>query len=366
MSVHPWPPVRVPPASRLLVPGPRGAGARSIQARGAVVGPAQALAPVGLVAVGAGELAPLGVEVGSGLSLAELLPYEDTTVQGSVCLVGLLAGEEAPFGPTPGAAAAGADPLVRERPSGEVPLAKRLAVLLQPPPELLLAPDGPLEWPGPLLPYQLTAIRELLRRDMLLLADDMGLGKTVEALAALRVLALRRQTEAALVVAPAGLLTQWRAEVHRWAPELRLSTVHGGPADRRWQWRTPAHVYLTSYETLRADFTANPHSPVARLWDLVILDEAQRIKNAETDVSRACKRLRRRRQWALSGTPLENSTADLISLLEFVNPRPPRAHRLALPPLALREERAACSFGGARPRCSTSCRPSGSAASSCR
>src|SRR5205823_7756475 len=104
------------------------------------------------------------------------------------------------------------------------------------------------------------------------------------------------------------------------------------------QWRTPAHVYLTSYETLRADFTDNPHSPVARRWDLVVLDEAQRIKNAETDVSRACKRLRRRRQWALSGTPLENSVADLISLLEFVNPVPERAHRHALPTLALREE----------------------------
>jgi SNF2 family DNA or RNA helicase len=329
----------VPAASRLLVPWPRGAIARSVSAGSSLPAPARALAGVGLVGGGAAELTPLGVEVASARSLSELEPCEDTTVQGSVCLVGLLDGDEAPFGPGPGDGAAGADPLTRpERPPVEVSLAKRLAALLQPPPELLLAADGPLTWPGPLLPYQLAAIRELLARDMLLLADDMGLGKTVEALAALRILALRHQIEAALVVAPAGLLTQWRAEVHRWAPELRLSTVHGGPADRRWQWRTPAHVYLTSYETLRADFTGNPHSPVARPWDLVVLDEAQKIKNAATDVSRACKRLRRRRQWALTGTPLENAPADLISLLEFVNPAPPRAHRFALPPLALREE----------------------------
>jgi SNF2 family DNA or RNA helicase len=69
-----------------------------------------------------------------------------------------------------------------------------------------------------------------------------------------------------------------------------------------------------------------------------VLDEAQKIKNAETDVARVVKRLRRRRQWALTGTPLENSTADLVSLLEFVNPLPDRAHRWDLPPLALREE----------------------------
>jgi SNF2 family DNA or RNA helicase len=281
----------------------------------------------------------LGVEVGSALGLAPIDPCDDFSEQGSVSLVGLLAGDEAPFEPWQRDAAANADAQADlPRPSQDMPLAKRLAALLQPPPELLLAPAGPLEWPGPLLPYQLTAIRELLARELLLLADDMGLGKTVEALAALRVLALRRQLEAALVVAPAGLLTQWRAELHRWAPELRLSTVHGSAADRRWQWRTPAHVYLTSYETLRADYTDNPHSPVARLWDLVVLDEAQRIKNAATDLSRACKRLRRRRQWALTGTPLENSTADLISLLEFVNPAPPRAHRHAMPPVALRAE----------------------------
>jgi SNF2 family DNA or RNA helicase len=295
--------------------------------------------PAAIGVAGARELAPVGVEIASARCLAPLAPVEDTSLQDSVCLVGLLlAGDPGPFEARQDAGTGLNAMADLPRPPPEEPLARRLAHLLQPPVERLLAPDGPLEWPTPLLPYQLVAVRELLARDTLLLADDMGLGKTVQALAALRILVVQRRVESALVVAPAGLITQWRAEVRRWAPELRVSTVYGGAADRRWQWRTPAHVYLTSYETLRADFTANPHSPVARLWDLVVLDEAQKIKNAETDVSRACKRLRRRRQWALTGTPLENRVEELASLLEFVNPAVARADRLALPAPLLRAE----------------------------
>lgn len=88
----------------------------------------------------------------------------------------------------------------------------------------------------------------------------------------------------------------------------------------RWQWRAPAHVYLTSYETLRADGGGLPSSPAGRAWDLVVLDEARRIKNPGSEINRVCKRLRAARRWALTGTPLENNPADLVSLLEFVDP----------------------------------------------
>jgi SNF2 family DNA or RNA helicase len=185
-------------------------------------------------------------------------------------------------------------------------------------PEQLLRDPGPLVWPKPLLDYQLVGAHELVRRPTLLLADDMGLGKTIQAIAALRALIVAKQVSRALLVVPAGLLRQWRAELRLWAPELRVSTVHGVARDRDWQWRTPAHVYLTSYETLRSDFSTHPGAPVARDWDLVILDEAQKIKNPLADVSRVCKQLTRKRQWALTGTPLENSTDDLVSILDFV------------------------------------------------
>ncbi|MPZ15573.1 MAG: ATP-dependent helicase [Chloroflexi bacterium] len=208
-----------------------------------------------------------------------------------------------------------------DRPSFQVPLWKRLLSLLKPPAELLLAPQGPIEWPGVLFPFQVDGIRALLSRDALLLADDMGLGKTVMAIAALRILALQRQVEVSLIIVPASLVGQWRGALRAWAPELHLSIVQGPAPERAWQWATPAHVYLTSYETLREDFTANPQSPPRRrTWDVVVLDEAQKIKSRDAEVSRRCKQVFRRRTWALTGTPLENSLDELASVLEVVVP----------------------------------------------
>src|SRR5215510_4654837 len=82
----------------------------------------------------------------------------------------------------------------------QLPLWKRLAYLLQPPTDLLLAGDGPLEWPGTLFDYQLAGIHALMSHEALLLADDMGLGKTIQTIAALRLLVLQRSIESALLI----------------------------------------------------------------------------------------------------------------------------------------------------------------------
>ncbi len=213
---------------------------------------------------------------------------------------------------------------------GELPLpqsdlARRLSAALQPALEALLQPDGPLVWPFQLLPYQREGVAALLTRRELLLADDMGLGKTVQAVAALRVLFLRGEIETALVVCPASLLMQWRRELAIWGPELVTVVVAGAARERAALWRRPAHVRLVSYETLRGDVLDVRDSPALRIsWSVVVLDEASRIKNGESGVARACKRLQRGRRWALTGTPLENRIEDIVSILEFLLGEPHR------------------------------------------
>ncbi|MEO9175733.1 MAG: SNF2-related protein, partial [Gaiellales bacterium] len=153
-----------------------------------------------------------------------------------------------------------------------------------------------MEWPHPFLDFQRDGIRALVESDALLLADDMGLGKTVQTAAALRILFRLRRVERALLVVPASLVLQWRRALREWAPDLRLSEVRGSSSQRAYQWQVPVHVYLTSYETLRADLTENVNSPPRkRVWDVVILDEAQRIKNRGSGISQVCKRVPRRR-----------------------------------------------------------------------
>ena len=161
----------------------------------------------------------------------------------------------------------------------------------------------------------------------------MGLGKTVQAIAALRILLHQGAIDSALVVTPASLVYQWRGELHKWAPELRVSTVRGNAQQRSEAWAHAAHVYLTTYESLRADMTADPYcGPRRHTWGVALVDEAQRIKNRETGASAACRSLPRRRSWALTGTPLENSIDDLASILEFLQPNETGA---IVPPLPI-------------------------------
>jgi SNF2 family DNA or RNA helicase len=219
-----------------------------------------------------------------------------------------------------GVAAQGSDPTE----SGDTgpSLRDRLRLLLSPPLDALLPLGGSvLDWPGDLLPFQLDGVRVLASKPEVLLADDMGLGKTIQAIAALRILFHERAMESALVVAPASLVYQWRGEIKKWAPELRVSTVKGSAQQRTMAWAYRAHVFVTTYESLRSDHTADMNcGPRRRTWGVAILDEAQKIKNRDTAASAACKSLPRLRSWALTGTPLENSVDDLASIMEFLQP----------------------------------------------
>lgn len=227
----------------------------------------------------------------------------------------------APAGTTHQSVSYGTETGTRKQDINPPPLWKRLAYILQAPAELLLSPRGTLEWPGELFPFQREGIQALYGHEALLLADDMGLGKTIQAIAALRLLIHHRRIDFGLVITPAGLVSQWRKELCSWAPELRVMIVRGRAEERAWQWAAQAHLFVTSYETVRSDMTSNPTCLLRlREWGVVVLDEAQKIKNRDTELSYKCKQIPRRRAWALTGTPMENSIDELASVLEFVCP----------------------------------------------
>ncbi len=137
-----------------------------------------------------------------------------------------------------------------------------------------------------------------------LLADDMGLGKTLQALCAI--------TGRTLVVAPTSVVPNWQAELAKFRPSLRVCTYHGSARTLDPQ----ADVVVTSYALLRLD----QDILVQTQWDTVVLDEAQAIKNPDSQVARAAFRLRGDFRLALTGTPVENRLDDLWSQLHFANP----------------------------------------------
>jgi superfamily II DNA or RNA helicase len=171
-------------------------------------------------------------------------------------------------------------------------------------------PEAPLpaDLTAELRPYQRLGVSWLafLRSAGLggLLADDMGLGKTVQALCAVR--------GPTLVVCPTSVLPNWEAEVRRFRPALRVALYHG-PGRRL---EEDADITLTSYALLRLDADAL----AARSWDMVVLDEAQAIKNPDSQVARAAYALRAGLRVALTGTPVENRLDELWSLMHFTNP----------------------------------------------
>ncbi len=202
-------------------------------------------------------------------------------------------------------------------PRDVIRLEDRLRFLLQPPLENLLA-DVAVDLPFRPFPYQLDGIAFLLPRNSAVLADEMGLGKTMQAAIALRLLLRSGQARRVLLVCPKPLVTNWQREFTMWANELPVCVIAGPKARREFLWRQRALLTLVNYETLVRD--SQFIEELGLEFDIVVLDEAQRIKNTSGATSGAVRGLIRRRSWALTGTPIENSADDLVGLFEFVAP----------------------------------------------
>ncbi len=249
--------------------------------------------------------------------------------------------EECPIGDEPAPAEGGRTVKIEDGqpkatrlkpPRETVVFKERLLYLLQPPLESLLG--GKVTLPFDPFPYQVAGIAFLMPRNHALIADEMGLGKTVQVIVSLRLLLQAGVIRRALIVCPKPLVINWMREMRLWAPDMPFEVFGGDTETRRQMWQVSnCPVKLVNYEILSRDVDLATAPGVS--FDLVILDEAQRIKSRESKTAQAVHALKRDRSWAMSGTPIENRVEDLINIMEFAAPGliPPGVSPRQLPDL---------------------------------
>jgi len=165
-----------------------------------------------------------------------------------------------------------------------------------------------------LLPYQLDGIAFAVGAGRSILADDMGLGKTIQGIGVAELLARRVGIGRVLVVCPASVKSQWRSEIHRFC-DRDCQIILGSASERVEQYQNDTFFKICNYEQILRDHTTIE----AISWDLIILDEGQRIKNWESKTSQLVKTLRSQFALVLSGTPMENRLEELFTVASFVD-----------------------------------------------
>ena len=167
-----------------------------------------------------------------------------------------------------------------------------------------------------LLPYQRDGMLHLAFGERALLADEMGLGKTVQAIAACELLARRKGIDRVLVVCPASLKAEWEEQIARFV-DRPAKSVFGARPQRLAAYRDPVFFTIVNYEQILVD--AEDINAILTP-DVVILDEAQRIKNWQTKTARRVKSLRSPYAFVLTGTPIENRIDELYSIVQYLDP----------------------------------------------
>ena len=157
-----------------------------------------------------------------------------------------------------------------------------------------------------------------------ILADEMGLGKTLQAISLMESLKNEGETLPDLVVCPASLVYNWQEEIKRFAPKLNTCVLSGTAASRKEELKKlekknakqQSDIYITSYDSLRKDITLYEK----KTFNVVILDEAQYIKNQKAGITKSVKVLKGVHRFAMTGTPIENRLAELWSIFDFLMP----------------------------------------------
>ncbi len=167
-----------------------------------------------------------------------------------------------------------------------------------------------------LLPYQLDGIAFAAGAGRAILADDMGLGKTIQGIGVAELLAREAEIQKVLVICPTSLKAQWKNEIARFS-NRDCQLVVGGASQRPTQYGNDCFFTVCNYEQVLRDILAIERTK----WDLIILDEGQRIKNWEAKTTNVVKQLKSRFALVLSGTPLENRLDELYSVVQFIDDR---------------------------------------------
>jgi SNF2 family DNA or RNA helicase len=165
-----------------------------------------------------------------------------------------------------------------------------------------------------LLPYQLDGIAFAAGAGRCILADDMGLGKTIQGIGVAELLAQLADIKRVLVISPASLKSQWKSEIDRFSGRS-TQIVLGNGEERIEQYQSDTFFTICNYEQVLRDLTAIENVQ----WDLIILDEGQRIKNWESKTSNLIRQLESPFRLVLSGTPLENRLGELFTVTRFVD-----------------------------------------------
>ena len=202
-----------------------------------------------------------------------------------------------------------------------------------------------------LFPYQRADVLFLSTLERAMLFSDMGTGKTCSSIRAMRMLAkLGEKPWPALVVCPNSVKLEWKRQFERWWPGIKVNVVKGTAVQRRKELETPAHVYVINYEAVKSHSRLAPYGAMAIRrciacggedesisitqcqahvrelnkidFQLVIADEAHRVKDASTFTARAIKAAAGAAQyrWALTGTPIAHNVMDLWSILNLIEP----------------------------------------------